>query len=93
MDPSVRLELRFPPGPAAPPQGEVLDVSRRATGSVPVKSEGKRCFLPSGMGLQAVPLVVLAAMDWGVFPHSIRAEDLNTPNFTRSPNPGFLAGW
>lgn len=63
------------------PKGKSLISPRGPTGPIPVKWEGKRCFLPSGMGLQTVPVVVLAAMDSGLSSQSVRAEDVKTPNF------------
>lgn len=63
------------------PKGSSLSSPRGPTGPIPVKWEGKRCFLPSGMGLQTVPVVVLAAMDRGLSSQSVRTEDVKTPNF------------
>lgn len=60
------------------PEGRSLVSPGGATGSIPVKSEEKKCFLPRGMGLQTVPVVALAAMESGVSSHSIPAEDLDT---------------
>lgn len=44
LDPAVRLELRFPHGPAAPPQGEVLDLSKRSCRIYTCQIRGKKEF-------------------------------------------------
>jgi len=61
-----------------------LDLSlspRGPTESIAVKSEERKCLLPSGIRLLTIPVVILAAMDSRVCSDSFRTKDQKTSNF------------
>lgn len=69
LDPSVRLELRFPRCPAAPPQGEVLDLSKRSYRTYTCEIRGKKVFSSQWDGPSDSSVVVLVPWTVG-FPHT-----------------------
>lgn len=76
LDPSVRLELRLPHDPAAPPQGEVLDLSKRSLQDLYLSNQREKgVSFPVGWAFRQ--FLLWSWLPWTVgFPHTASEQDV-----------------